>query len=217
MTYKRNCPDCGSEIEYTNKRSWYNAKRRNSSCKSCANLKISETAKRKIKNGEKWGGDRSAEREINMDRPYKRNCPMCGEEMEYVSKYKRDKSEENEVVCNSCSAIKYEKGIAFRKSTNDEIKKMRASKAGYDSWEEYVEKYPEKEMYRREVWKYTYRNDLELLDNWEKRGRCGVDGAFQLDHIISIQEGYENNISPDKIGSMDNLRMIPWKENREKW
>jgi hypothetical protein len=40
-----------------------------------------------------------------------------------------------------------------------------------------------------------------------------VDGAYQLDHITSISEGFSKNISPEVIADMSNLRMLPWKEN----
>ena len=41
----RNCPKCNVEIVYDNKRSWYNAKKRNSKCKSCQNSENSNIVK----------------------------------------------------------------------------------------------------------------------------------------------------------------------------
>lgn len=52
----------------------------------------------------------------------------------------------------------------------------------------------------------------ELID----RGKCGIDGAIQIDHIFSIKEGFINNIDPKIIGHKENLRLIPWKENDNK-
>ena len=83
--------------------------------------------------------------------------------------------------------------------SSDAIKKMRATKAGFKNWEEYVEKYPKKQFYKREVWRYTYQNPLDTLDNWDKRGKCGVEGAYQLDHIVSINEGWSNKILAEEI------------------
>jgi hypothetical protein len=51
------------------------------------------------------------------------------------------------------------------------------------------------------------------LENWDKRGRCGVEGAYQLDHIRSIDWGWKNGIDAEVIAEWDNLRMIPWKTN----
>lgn len=213
--YVRECPKCNSEITHKNKRSYRWAIRDKNLCKDCSSQKTSETLKNKYEDDDYvfWPRQPITEK---IDRPYKRDCPKCGEMMKYSSKWKRNNSEENNIICNRCATIKYEKGVAYRGATDNEIKQMRATKAGFQNWDEYVEKYPKKQMYKREVWKYTYRNDLESLDNWEKRGRCGVDGAYQLDHIISINEGYEKEISAEKIGSMNNLRMIPWEENLQK-
>ena len=56
-----------------------------------------------------------------------------------------------------------------------------------------------------------------LLENIEKRGRAGVKGAYHLDHIKSMWYGFHNNISPEIIGDISNLQMLPWLENQRKW
>ena len=45
---------------------------------------------------------------------------------------------------------------------------------------------------------------------------CGVEGGWQLDHIISIKYGFENNIDPVIISSIENLQMLPWLDNVKK-
>lgn len=45
------------------------------------------------------------------------------------------------------------------------------------------------------------------------RTLCGVDGGYQLDHIIPIKECFEKGMSVEKASSLDNLRMLPWKTN----
>jgi len=213
--HKRNCPICDTEIEYTNKRSWYNAKKANSSCRDCWKSKISKTAKTLISEGKQWGGVRDKEKEKDLNRPFTRKCPNCGNDMNYSRKDIMESAVKNNTICNSCSAYKYNKTWS-NVISDKHIRKMRATKAGFSSWEEYKKKYPKKEMYKREVWRHTYQNDLKKLQNWEKRGRNGVNGAYQLDHIISINEGWEKGIPPEKIGEWANLRMIPWQVNREK-
>ena len=146
---------------------------------------------------------------------YKKNCPNCGKEQSYSRSDLLTRAKKNNTLCNSCSAKKYKKGI-LNGTTEEQRKKMRATKAGFSSWDEYVDKYPKKEMYKREVWKCTYKNNLESLDNYEKRGISGIDGAYQIDHIISINEGWELGIPPEKIGNINNLQMLPWRVNRNK-
>lgn len=74
------------------------------------------------------------------------------------------------------------------------------------------------EVYRTEVYRLTRQWDERLIDGFVegKRGLCGVDGAIQLDHVVSVKYGYDNNISPEVIGHLCNLEFLPWKDNRGK-
>lgn len=36
---------------------------------------------------------------------------------------------------------------------------------------------------------------------------------YHLDHIISIWYCYKHNITPDRVAQLNNLRMIPYKDN----
>lgn len=210
MTHKRNCPNCDCELEYTNKRSWYNAKRLNSKCTNCYRNTISVTLKEKYKSGELNVVPRK--KDCDLIKPFKRNCPECGNEMSYVSESTLKTSATKNTVCNSCSTYKYNK--TFNDVITPEHRlQMRATKAGFQNFDEYKLRYPKKQFYKREVWRLTYQNPLDTLEHWELRGRCGVEGAYQLDHIKSINWGWENGIEPEVIAEWDNLRMIPWKTN----
>jgi endogenous inhibitor of DNA gyrase (YacG/DUF329 family) len=208
MIYKRNCPKCNSEIEYKNARSFKWAERDGKQCRSCYSKKISSTLK-----GKKYGKLRRKDSEI--EKIYFRDCPECKKPIGYSTMSTLKEGNRKKTICNSCTAYKYNKSWN-NIITEDSINKMRASKAGFKSFEEYLEKYPDKEMYKRNVWRLTYQNDLTILENWDKRGRCGVDGAYQLDHIYPISKGYDNNIPPEEIAKMENLRMVPWRENLKK-
>lgn len=81
--------------------------------------------------------------------------------------------------------------------------------------------------YRYKVMLITKTQPTHLLENYDKR-ITGVDilqfgtSIFQsetkyaLDHIISIWYGWKNNISPEIIGDISNLRYISAKENSKK-
>jgi 5-methylcytosine-specific restriction endonuclease McrA len=59
-----------------------------------------------------------------------------------------------------------------------------------------------------------YENNLDVLNpNSYNRTLCGVEDGYQLDHIISIKYGFDNNIPPETLSRIDNLRLIPWKDN----
>ena len=79
----------------------------------------------------------------------------------------------------------------------------------YDNLEEY-------KKYHREVWKYTNSQDISRLENFNKRGKAGIPGAYHLDHKFSISRGFIEGIDPKLIGNINNLEFIPWEENVSK-
>jgi len=70
--------------------------------------------------------------------------------------------------------------------------------------------------YKTRVDEITKRQPLNILENSEKRGHSGKNGAYHLDHIVSIKFGFDHNIPPEIIGDIKNLRFIPWKQNLAK-
>ena len=73
----------------------------------------------------------------------------------------------------------------------------------------------DKRLYYLRVWLVTEMQPLYKLRNHKKR--CwNHSGCYELDHILSIAHSYLEKIPPHMVGSMDNLRFIPKKENRDK-
>ena len=79
---------------------------------------------------------------------------------------------------------------------------------------------PKYKQYQREVSKLTEQNYAKCIEtinpNRYPRTISGVEGGFQLDHKISIRYGFDNNIEPEIIASVENLQMLPWIENVKK-
>jgi hypothetical protein len=48
-------------------------------------------------------------------------------------------------------------------------------------------------------------------------GKCGIDGANQIDHIISVREGFEKGMLIEEISAKENLQILPWLENIKKY
>lgn len=73
----------------------------------------------------------------------------------------------------------------------------------------------EYEKYRREVWKFSNQQFVEYYYQINptniKRGT-----HFHLDHKYSIQQGWQNNVSPEIIGGWKNLQLLPAKHNQSK-
>lgn len=85
-------------------------------------------------------------------------------------------------------------------------------------------------LYKRLVNKSTYKNKKIVLDNWD--GYDYYDGEYikdnfsfdsrssnypTLDHKISIRYGYDNNIPPNEISSIDNLCITKKRINTSKY
>lgn len=70
--------------------------------------------------------------------------------------------------------------------------------------------------YYRSVWRVTKRQPLHLLPNFDKRSHQRDSGTYAIDHKISIIYGFEENISPEIIGNINNLQMLPHEENSRK-
>lgn len=80
------------------------------------------------------------------------------------------------------------------------------------------------EQYNRELTDYRNKvswlteqnyNRFEHMINPESkpRTRAGVNNGFHLDHIYPVSKGFEENIPPEVIANVDNLRLIDWREN----
>ena len=66
--------------------------------------------------------------------------------------------------------------------------------------------------YKRKCWHITNQQPIQSLPDHDKRGWRN----YHLDHIVSIFRGFHDGISPEKIGNIKNLRMIPHKDNIQK-
>lgn len=69
-----------------------------------------------------------------------------------------------------------------------------------------------KRLYYIKVWAITESQPLNKLRNSSKRGWR----KYHLDHICSISVGFSENIPPEIIGHIDNLRFIHWTKNLDK-
>lgn len=78
---------------------------------------------------------------------------------------------------------------------------------------------PEVKKYKREVWRLTNQN-VHLIENYDssKRGRCSLtEDNWQVDHKLSITQGWLDGLSPEQMSHPANLQFIPWRDNLSKW
>ncbi len=78
---------------------------------------------------------------------------------------------------------------------------------------------PEVVKYRRKVWALTNKN-VHLIQNYDasKRGLNSLtEDNYQVDHRLSIIQGWIDGLTPEQVSHQANLRFIPWRENNAKW
>lgn len=97
-----------------------------------------------------------------------------------------------------------------KEKSEESIRKMIETKTGmsFEEWQNAKTKY---EIYWREVTKFTKRNSVDLIENYQLKGV-----GWHLDHVYSISDGWRNNVPPRIVGHHVNLRFIPATENLRK-
>ena len=79
---------------------------------------------------------------------------------------------------------------------------------------------PQYTLYKQAVVRFTkltIKHSGHLIKNIEKRDNHAKNkNAYHIDHMVSLYEGFTNGIPPCIIGSLYNLRCIPYKENLKK-
>jgi len=111
--------------------------------------------------------------------------------------------------------------------TNEDIIKILGIR-GKSSLNKWLKKYGIKRVYNKtEYQKYKRRvrylteseyskYHVEINPKNHPRTLCGVDGGYQLDHIMGVFECFYGGISAEKCASKDNLQMLPWSVNLKK-
>ena len=77
--------------------------------------------------------------------------------------------------------------------------------------------YDDFKLYKYWVWKFTNKQDLGSMSNYNMRGRADINrNAYHVDHKYSIFQGFKDNIPPFIIGSIVNLEMLHHTVNTSK-
>lgn len=62
-----------------------------------------------------------------------------------------------------------------------------------------------------------YSKYKDIINPYNKlRGKHGVDGAHQVDHIVSVRDCYTRGWSIEEASAVSNLQMITWEDNLSK-
>jgi hypothetical protein len=223
--FERICPTCGKIIVYKSYQGYENSIKHNRSCQKCGcawNRGLTKETDERVKSASKkiskslkgittWnkGLTKDIHPSLKIIGEKRRGVKHSQESIEKISK----------------ASISHWKNVQYRESviqkvkesiTNDSIENWRIKMENGGYFTPLSEK-NEVDQYRQLVWYYTRKNDLTILPNSEKRGRIDENkDAYHLDHIYSITDGYINNVEPEIIGSIHNLRFISAINNQIK-
>lgn len=188
--WMKNCPQCKNVINFINYKSYNFSLKNNSRCKSCRSNDI--LTRTKISKA-------VTKRQIGSKLSDKTKQKISGKN------------------CGKNNPMYGTNGGMFGKK-HTEVSKNKQSLAMKKYWDKKGILPRDKfQKYRNLVDCLTRRQPIHLLENFDKRGVAGVNGAYHLDHITSVWYGYHNNIPAEKIANIKNLRFIPWLENQKKW
>lgn len=157
------------------------------------------------KNGSKQGRPPGPRPKRGIVKP----CPVCGN---LVYNHPKDLREN---VVRHCS----------RKCLNlnpEHLSRLRNVDKSYMQTEEYrntlrKDTTPAYKRYRNLVNRLSEKTYAEFIDeinpNRYPRTLCGVDGGWQLDHIKTVKDCFDQGVDPTIVANKTNLRMLPWKTN----
>ena len=144
--------------------------------------------------GCKKGKERPWQRKIE-----KRSCIICSTSFEV-------KPSERKKLCSKKCVTKFQKSRDKSYMQTEEYKDTlrKDTTPDYRRYAQQVHSLSQK----------VYEKNIDIINpNRYTRTLCGVDGGFQLDHIIPIRYGFDNGIFIEEMCVAENLRMLPWKEN----
>ncbi len=134
-------------------------------------------------------------------------CDKCSEH--YTQRFCR-----NTDVCYECRSGKFKLGNKIGTKNKGKIL-VSMHGENHPRWNPNKSDY---NKYASEVRRITNRNKsiYSKWENFDKIGLCGIEGAYQLDHKVSIKYGFYHHIPAEVIGCIDNLEIITWESNRDK-
>jgi len=241
--WKRKCPSCKIELLYCNKYTLAKANNKQSKCLSCALTKEKKEYKIKCKYCgiimQLFLTETTYKNKLRHSNGYKEYCSFSCSSKSHIrtKEWNKKISESNtgksfseehrrKIGIAGIGRIPWNKGLSkytddrlmiISKQNSESTRLQLMQRYGYISYEDYLQKLPTRYRYYTLVRTISEKQPLHLLENFDKpRGRAGKSGMYHLDHMISINYGFKNNIDPKIIGHISNLQFITWQENLQK-
>lgn len=220
----RQCPDCKIAIKHKSLISVRDCHRKKRKCRNCGSWNRGltvETSTSLKKMGEEHSKKMIEFRKCNP--PW--NKGLTKETNEIIQRLSTNHigfkhSEKTKSIISDFSKNCW-KNLNYRNTIITKLKEIIGDEEHINQWRLKMEQNgyftplklkTEFEKYKQSVWGYTKKNNLGLLENYDKRSRSD----HHLDHKYSITQGFLNNIPPEIIGSIYNIEMLYHKDNIKK-
>jgi hypothetical protein len=201
--WSRSCPSCSSTITYTQKSQLNEAIKKNRKCRMCG-CGWSKGLTKQTNESLKLNGERSSKT--------KKTKFANGILVQWN---KGLTARDNDIVRLIAEKHRGFKHTEETKATIAKHSRQRWESGLYDD-----QRNPNQNAFRRyqnKVHRLT-KKIQHLVDGYDKlkQGRMGKEDAYQIDHIIDIKWGFDNNIPAEIIAHISNLQFIPWQQNNKK-
>jgi hypothetical protein len=220
ISWKRNCPSCQKELTYKRKHSRDNSEKHNRLCWSCRNSGKNNPfyGKHHTEEHKKYISDLAPSRRPHVKQKIStaNRGRLVSENTKQILREKaiqQFSTEESRKTVSERIRMMYEENPSMREVARNKAIQQYARYKQTDGYKEWLSKKSEYELYKMEVMRLTFENDLTKLENWSKRNLYHL---YEIDHIYPISRGFKNNIPAQLIGNINNLQIIPRKENRSK-
>jgi hypothetical protein len=166
--------------------------------------RVRKSIETKIKNGTlRKGGNRKPRPKLRIIK----FCVICG------SKFETIKSKKDRRVCSRICLYKddhYIDQLRGRDMSHLHEWLYQIKQPNLPSYKRYANKV-------RRLSEKVYQENIDIINPCgHMRSICGVENGYQLDHIKSIKKCYNEGLSEEEASSLNNLRLIPWKDNLNK-
>ncbi len=141
-----------------------------------------------------------------------RQCDECEKWYDPVNSKSR--------FCSMKCRGKYHAAVAVPKMLAAENPKdHQRAELGWSSWRINPDT-PEYRRYANKVHRLTrhvYEANAHIINpHNHPRTLAGVPGGYHLDHKVSVRYGFDNGWPPEQLATVDNLQMLPWRDNVRK-
>lgn len=217
MDFSRKCPNCDDLITYKRKGDLVVGEKKKTICNKC---RFSNVNNRNKKILSLLQNTNLTQKEIATKLDVTKSIVTKVRKKYLLNRDRKQSKLGRKILSDNFKKNILEKKLNIFGGVKDKkhYEKIFKSRYGLD-YSEFKKIQPKFIKYRNKVRGITYKNLKKyshLFENLDNLGRCGDDGKYQIDHRISIKDGFNLKLPSHLIGHPSNLQIIKWEDNLNK-